>query len=302
MNQQIADMLNNLGSIQQNQYKKKAYKNAARNILDAAPITRENVHAVSQIDGVGEAITNKVVKFVLTGIVPDQLKGYSEIIQLPHFGPKMATNLVNRGISSVDAIKKAVREGKLELTEGQAAAIKYYKDLLERIPRAEVKKIGDKVSKIIKKQDGDWPGAQCNIEIVGSYRRGATSSGDVDILVSGLRVNARDVLTRIANKMDAVYREIGSQKATLWVPGEGGKVRQVDVFCATTEEYVPYLLYSTGSAQHNEKMRALCKQHGWRLNQLALLDANGNKIPLTEERTLYDLLDIPYVPPSKREK
>jgi DNA polymerase (family 10) len=60
------------------------------------------------------------------------------------------------------------------------------------------------------------------------------------------------------------------------------------------------LLFLTGSARHNMKMRAKAKHRGLRLNQYGLWDEDGECLASTDERDIYEALEMTYVTPDRR--
>ena len=91
-------------------------------------------------------------------------------------GAKTANDFYNRGWRDLDDI---VEFGWDSITRVQQIGVKYYEELLENIPRAEVEEIGriilEHANKIRK-------GFQ--MVVVGGYRRGKAASGDVDVVLS----------------------------------------------------------------------------------------------------------------------
>ncbi|KAI1750085.1 hypothetical protein F4782DRAFT_510591 [Xylaria castorea] len=91
-------------------------------------------------------------------------------------GAKTANEFYNRGWRDLDDI---VEHGWDEITRVQQIGVKYYEELQEKIPRAEV----EGISKIILVHANKIR-AGFQMVIVGGYRRGKASSGDVDVLLS----------------------------------------------------------------------------------------------------------------------
>jgi len=86
------------------------------------------------------------------------------------------SNLLKMGITTIDQLKE--NEGKLNDT--QKIGLKYYEPLQKRIPRDEIKdfeKVFDKVFKEVAPEGSKY-------EIVGSYRREAKNSGDIDVIIT----------------------------------------------------------------------------------------------------------------------
>jgi len=93
-------------------------------------------------------------------------------------GRAMAMNLRNNGYETLDDIRAAVQEGKLTLDPRARIGLDCYDDFNEKMTREEVEMIGDIVTKAIRET---LPNAE--ISIMGSYRRGKTGLGDIDILI-----------------------------------------------------------------------------------------------------------------------
>ena len=71
-------------------------------------------------------------------------------------------------------------EGKLRMTKNQLVGVKCYEDFLEDMSREEVETIGNII--INKFHSMQYPDAQ--VTIMGSYRRGKSGCGDVDVLIT----------------------------------------------------------------------------------------------------------------------
>ncbi len=91
-------------------------------------------------------------------------------------GAKTANDFYNRGWRDLDDI---VEFGWDTITRVQQIGIKYYEELQEKILRAEVEDIA---GTILEHANKIRKGFQ--MVIVGGYRRGKASSGDVDVLLS----------------------------------------------------------------------------------------------------------------------
>ena len=83
----------------------------------------------------------------------------------------------NHGISTIEQLREAVQKDKVTLEHGQLIGLSRFEDFNLRIPREEVENISEIVMKYAEKI---VPGVQGTI--CGSYRRGKTDCGDVDIL------------------------------------------------------------------------------------------------------------------------
>ncbi|KAJ8115555.1 hypothetical protein ONZ43_g4641 [Nemania bipapillata] len=91
-------------------------------------------------------------------------------------GAKTAHDFYSRGWRDLDDI---VEFGWSEITRVQQIGVKYYEELQEKVPRAEVEAIANT---ILEHANEKHEGFQ--MVIVGGYRRGKASSGDVDVILS----------------------------------------------------------------------------------------------------------------------
>ena len=90
-------------------------------------------------------------------------------------GPSKAKELYEEGIKDLEDLKK--HEDKL--THAQKIGLAHFQDFELRIPRAEISEIFCKLEKIVGRLDPEY-----RVEVCGSFRRGAESSGDIDVLVT----------------------------------------------------------------------------------------------------------------------
>lgn len=81
---------------------------------------------------------------------------------------------------NIGQVRKATKEGKLHITRNQRVGVKCYEDFLEDMSREEVETIGEII--INKFHSVQYPNAE--VTIMGSYRRGKTACGDIDILIT----------------------------------------------------------------------------------------------------------------------
>ena len=65
------------------------------------------------------------------------------------------------------------------MNDVQKKGLKYYEDILKRIPRLEIEHYKTKFGRI-----NDKIPTGTHFEIVGSYRRGADNSGDIDVIIT----------------------------------------------------------------------------------------------------------------------
>lgn len=93
-------------------------------------------------------------------------------------GAVTAKKLVqSHGLRDIEQLREAVRKGSVNLERGQLIGLERFEDFNLRIPRSEVEEINAVVMEYAEKIVPGVQGTVC-----GSYRRGKTDCGDVDVL------------------------------------------------------------------------------------------------------------------------
>jgi len=93
-------------------------------------------------------------------------------------GPKKAKELVSDGITTLEQLRE---QQDAVLNKVQKVGLQYFDDIQKRIPRDEI----DEYKDIFEKVFSNLPEHEkSKFEIVGSYRRGVKSSGDIDVIVT----------------------------------------------------------------------------------------------------------------------
>lgn len=215
-----------------------------------------------------------------------RVKAMRELGSLYGVGPETAASWYRRGIRSLRDVRARMREGRLELNHAQAIGLKYYKHLHMRIPREHIDAFAVNFRAVVP--------YQC--VFAGSYRRGAADSGDIDILVyAGVRPRIQNILTACP---PVVVMSSGPEKTSA-VYLIAGIHRHVDIICMREESAAAALLYLTGSAEFNERMRGHAKAIGYKLNQHGLY-ADGVLVNTRTERDIFAKLNMKYLSPARR--
>ncbi|KAL8187454.1 UNVERIFIED_CONTAM: hypothetical protein K2H54_049004 [Gekko kuhli] len=159
----------------------------------------------------------------------------------------------------------------------------------------------------------------------GSFRRGKSTCGDVDVLVTHPDGHSHQgVFSKLLNSLrktgfltdDLVSQEDnGNQKKYLGVcclPGLDRCHRRLDIIVVPYSEFACALLYFTGSAHFNRSMRALAKTKGMSLSEHALSSGvmrgpgglktvSGIILPTVTEKDVFVHLGLPYREPHERD-
>lgn len=296
----VKDILNKIAKYKAvigEEYSSRAYAKAAE-LLTSREVLFRIVNGESVPKGIGKKIREAIIQFIANGIVLDleELKLSPKIQALERFeqiigvGPINALKFVSMGYTSIEELSEY--KG---LTEMQKIGIKYYDKIMPRIPREIITTVFNNIKVYILSAD-----ESAEPIIVGSYRRGKLSSGDVDILVK------TDVLkdTNLIVIPDAINLTSGPKKRSLLYPHNDLMV-QVDIFLCPSSEYIACLNYATGSARHNIILRTAAQKRGYKLSQNGLFKVSKESgqvlIPLESEKQLYELLGMSYIEPADRE-
>nr|XP_045015641.1 DNA polymerase lambda isoform X2 [Jaculus jaculus] len=260
------------------------------------------------IPGIGKRMAEKIMEILESG----HLRKLDHIILDPH---SLLLTTVLQGYRSLEDIRSLA-----SLTSQQAIGLKHYDDFLERMPREEAAEIEQTVRASAQAFNPELLCVAC-----GSYRRGRTTCGDVDVLITHPDGRSHQgVFSRLLDSLrqqgfltdDLVSQEDnGQQQKYLGVcqlPGPGRRHRRLDIIVVPYSEFACALLYFTGSAHFNRSMRALAKTKGMSLSEHALSTAvvrnsqgvkvgSGQVLSTPTEKDVFKLLGLPYREPAERD-
>ncbi|KAK3362216.1 hypothetical protein B0T25DRAFT_594658, partial [Lasiosphaeria hispida] len=123
-------------------------------------------------------------------------------------GAARANRWISQGLRTLDDVR--ARADELNLTKNQRIGLDRYDDLNTRIPRAEVAALGAYVMREAARID-----SAIELVIGGSFRRGAESSGDVDLIVTKKGTTSAADLIPFLEELLRVLSEKGFLVATL---------------------------------------------------------------------------------------
>tara|TARA_Y100000389_G_scaffold204491_2_gene257384 strand:+ start:6130 stop:8331 length:2202 start_codon:yes stop_codon:yes gene_type:complete len=283
--------------------KARAYKKAQESIMDIKePI--KNAKQLEDKPGIGKSIIKKFEEYSKTGTLAvlekEKTNPVNILTDVYGIGPKNAELFVKQGITSIEDLEK----NKDKLNDKQLIGLKYYYDVLKRIPRSEIlqyQKLFDKVFDKVKESD------DAKFEIVGSFRRGAETSGDIDIIVNDEKTFNNFIQSLIdKNILVEMLTDGKVKKLTIARLNEGATPRRIDFLYSPPEEYAFAILYFTGSKAFNVVMRKRALSLDLTLNEHGLSemknkkkgDKLSNKFP--DEKSIFDFLSLEYKKPEER--
>lgn len=314
----IIDVLERIGRLLElkgeNPFKIRAYLNGAR-ALETAPLSGSalsDVSALEAVDGIGKAIAEKISTLAATGRLDyfESLKSefpptIFELFDLQGLGPKKIKVLYERlGVASVAGLEKACHDGSVAALPGFGE--KTAANLLKAVEFAKKGagrfRFGSVASDaLLLLEDLRSLPETIRAEIAGSFRRRRETLGDLDFLV-------------ISKAPEAVSNFFVSHAGVAEVLAHGAtksSIRlangmQCDLRVVTSAEFPFALNYFTGSKEHNVRMRSLCQEREWTLNEYRLAPAPGaadaGPVPaIHEEADLYRALGMDFIPPELRE-
>jgi DNA polymerase beta len=282
-------------------FKARAYKKVFDQINMMDTFTEDDI---ARLQGAGEKITAKLYEIVRTGQLAsaekakasynmDALDAFQKIYGV---GPVKAQHLVDMGITSIAVLRQEVKKNPALLNANQQIGLEYYEPLLERIPYTEMEEHERVLWSVLDSVNANAIGT-----VVGSYRRGALHSGDIDFLIRG-KVD-------IASFVDALGEygylvSILAQGATKCMAiCSIGTPRRLDILVTPENEYAYALLYFTGSQQFNIAFRQHALEMGYTMNEhgMKAIRLNVPDVPYMDTETdIFDFLGLRYVAPKDR--
>ena len=309
MNKEFIDIMEELSDIMVRQgepFKARAYKKASEAIM-AYPNDVTNAKQLDGVSGIGKTIMEKLEEYQKTGtlrILERERKNPLNLFtRIYGVGPKKAKQLIEDGITTIDELK----ENEDKLNDTQKIGLKYYEPLTKRIPRDEIEKFNEKFASIFKEVAPEGS----KYDVVGSYRRGAKNSGDIDIIITNNENNI-DAFNKFLDKLisEKVVIEVltrGKTKSLTIGELDGSIPRRIDFLYTNPTEYAFAVLYFTGSKAFNTVMRQRALDMGYTLNEHGLSKMvsgkKGDKIDIefTDEKSIFDFLGMKYKEPNERE-
>jgi DNA polymerase/3'-5' exonuclease PolX len=273
-------------------FKARAYQKVIGQLKDMPVFTKDDIPA---LEGAGDKIIQKIQEIVATGKLEsaerarqdNRLEIMEAFQNIYGVGPVKARELVEKGYRSIEAL----RTDPQFLNDKQKIGLKYYEPLLERIPREEMMNHEHMLLiNLPDMMDGD---------IVGSFRRGAASSGDIDLLIKEVDIHAyvndlveqgyiMEILAMGENKCMAI--------AGFQTP------RRLDILLTPLDEYAYAMLYFTGSQQFNIAFRQHAVKRGYTLNEHGMKQTTAKtKAPfMAREQDIFEFLGLQYIEPEER--
>jgi DNA polymerase (family 10) len=304
--EKIADLLEIKG---ENIYKILAYRKAADSLnnlsRDVNEIWKEG--KLTELDGVGKAIAEKIDELLSTGhlsflekLEEEVPASLAELLQVPDLGPKkIALFWKQLGITNLTELDSAARAGKLRGLPGMGE-----KSEVKII--AGIETLGRRSKRVSIGRA--WPFAQellaflrvipgvNAVELGGSLRRMRSTVGDIDILAAAN--DSSSVMEAFISRID-VRRVLGKGETKASVEFNHGL--QAQLWVHPPEHWGTALIYATGSKDHNVRLREYAIKKGFSLSEHALKRENGSEVFCVDEESVYKILGLAWIAPELRE-
>lgn len=313
-NAQIAETLEQVAVLLEfqgeNPFRVRAYRNAARTIeayrQPIEEIVRDPDGDLTEIEGVGRDLADKLKRLVRTGRLPllEELKAkvpesVLAILRVPGLGPKRAYTLFHElNIRSLEELRDACVAQRIRVLKGFGAKIEaMILEGLEIAAEADKRIIwaeADARAALLLAHMRDCPAIR-RMEIAGSYRRKKETVADLDLLaVADPPAAAMDHLAAYSGLGEVLVR--GDTKMSVRLACK----LQVDLRVVPEESFGAALQYFTGSQAHNVILRGLAKNRGLKINEYGVF-AGEQPIAGRSEEEVYAALNLPWIAPELRE-
>jgi DNA polymerase/3'-5' exonuclease PolX len=314
--------------INQNTFRLKSLKNIL-NILKKYPkqITLENLSDLKDFPGIGDKTIKRIKEILETGKISEisdykenkNAKLIEELESVVGIGHKIALDFIKKGIKSIYDLKNKIKNKEIKVNDKIKLGLKYYGKFFDKIPREEItniKNILNDVITIINKEH-QLDKEKYIFEICGSYRRNKPYCGDIDVLVSKYKsppdnfnhlkqfIEKLKLPIKLNNNKPLLVDDITDKKYTTKYMGfakyKNNLIRRIDIRYVPWTCYYPALLYFTGSAEFNQKIRKIARDKGYKLSEYSLTKIlDGSQIKIKSEQHIFDLLNVTYIEPEFR--
>lgn len=243
----------------------------------------------------------------------------AELLTVTSIGPTRARALVGMGVAGVVDLRARVARGEVTVNAKEALGLLHWEDFNVRIPRAEMDRHRQAVLAVARVVAP----SNVRVEVMGSYRRGAAESGDIDVAI--IAPTQREASTAMASIVGRLLADgyalpghfgFGPKKflGIVRLPAENpartaeNPARRLDLMAVSEREAPFALLYFTGSGRYNVRVRAHAKTRGFSLNEHGLTaeapaaaDALAAHVAgFRSEADVLAFLGLPFVEPAAR--
>ena len=277
---------------------------------------------LSKIKGIGCGTIDRIDEIINTNTLIE-LDNYDKIVKkyksteiiiedlmtVIGIGRIVALDLISKyKIKSALELKRLSDQNIIHLNDKLKIGLKYLGKFHGIIPRSEIDEINDYLQEQTDKFDKSM-----FITICGSYRRGLSTSSDIDILLTSLNIITLDDIdkkylesyVKYLHNIGFLIEDITNKNIKTKYMGFGrlyhnSKIRRIDIRFIPLISYYTALLYFTGPYELNKVMRYQAKKLGYKLNEYELTDQTNNQIIIESEQDIFQRLKLEYIQPTNR--
>ncbi|HTL02636.1 MAG TPA: DNA polymerase/3'-5' exonuclease PolX, partial [Vicinamibacterales bacterium] len=283
-------------------------RNAADTIVHApdnlSVCSDEQIRAMA---GIGKDLAAKIREICETGgakyhreLLEQFPTTILDLLNLQGVGPKTVALLYAQlGVRTLEELEAACKDGRVRELKGlgpkkESMILRALEERKQRTGRRLLPDAAETAEGMLAYLRGLFPTA--SFTQVGSVRRGADTSGDIDILATG--ADASLMTAFVAYPL--VERVLGQGDTKSSVLLRGGI--QADLRLVPPESEGAAMQYFTGSKAHNIALRDRAIARGFKLNEYGLFRvADGVSVAGAAEAGIYDALGLAFIAPELRE-
>ncbi|MCX7992236.1 MAG: helix-hairpin-helix domain-containing protein [Fimbriimonadales bacterium] len=302
---ELADLTDYVGD---SPFKSRAYRQAAHTLetlqTPIETLAESGVDTLQTIPGIGEAIAEKILAYLRTGVIPKREEllrqvpaGILEVMAVPGIGAKTARQLHEQlGIHDLQSLRNALLSGVADAVLGTKKRARLLR-LVElkhkaqrRTPLGFALPRGRELLQAIQQLEGVG-----NALLGGSVRRMQEDVGDLDYLVATAQPErVLEAFVRLP-QISEVYSQ-GANRAQVFL-SDG---LQVDLKTVPPESWGAGTVYITGSKAHSIRLRQRAIERGLKLNEYGVWQG-ARCVAADTEEAVYAALELPWIPPTLRE-
>ncbi|XP_019164740.1 PREDICTED: DNA polymerase lambda isoform X1 [Ipomoea nil] len=295
-------------------------------VIEKLPFKIESIDQVKKLPTIGRSLQEHIQEIVNTGKLSklqhfekdEKVRTISLFGDVWGVGPATALKFYEKGHRTLDDLKNEE-----SLTNAQRLGLKYFQDIKTRIPRQEV----EEMDKLLQKVGQEiLPGVI--IVCGGSYRRGKSSCGDMDIVITHPDGKSHiGFLPRFVKRLKemkflredlvfSIHSEEGTDSGVdtyfglCTYPGQELR-RRIDLKVYPRNIYAFGLVHWTGNDVVNRRLRILAQAKGFRLDDTGLFPSTQGSegkqggikranLKLDTEKEIFDFLGFPWLEPHER--
>lgn len=308
----------------QYEFKAKTFIRLNKRIKELKVEIKSGDHLLTLIPrGVGPGTIRRIDEIIKTGTLKELVKTDNSVLEslkkIHGIGPAKANKYIKEyKLQSIDDFKNKISSGDIVITDKNIQlGLKHYQDSLLKIPRAEITRTKNYLTRIAKQIS-----PELELTVCGSYRRGKTESGDMDALLTHNKIYRWSKTDqKLAGHFYLFLKELKDQKFLVddliqinpqstkymgYCNMGSGIIRRIDLRAIPYNCYYPALMYFTGSGSFNQYLRKIAKNKGYILNEYGLYPKDKSDkytdtgLQVNSEKDIFDLLDHEYLRPEER--